>query len=111
MFKHSIHPNTRFTDQASADHYIEIDEGPFSGACFNISRVEFMGEDEEGNGRITFDYTLFYLPEQLLHEDIQMELESAVADILNDIIVNSLEKTTNQENNENRNTDIDEFDA
>ena len=108
MFKYSVHPNDRFTDAGEVDHYIQIDEGPFDGSCFNISRIEFMGEDGEGNGRITFDYALFHLTEGLILDEVKIDLEKAVGEILNDVIVNTLQNTPDDEN---RNLDIEQLTA
>lgn len=110
MFNYKVYPNDRFTDQ-EADHYIQIEEGKFNGTCFNIGKIEFMGEDEEGNGKIAYDYSLFSLTEGLILEEEKADLEQVVGEILHDVIVKSLEDNTseNKDDNESGNFDINEI--
>lgn len=100
--KNTTHPDLKET------HYIHIDDGELAGMCFLFGKIEFMGEDEDGNGRVMFDYDLISMPEHItLNEDTKKQVEAEVSVILNEIIINSLEQNAD----EIRNTDSDELTA
>jgi len=81
-----VKENTEYTEVNTATHYIEIDSGPLNGLCFIFGPVEFMGEDEEGNGKINFDYHLIHVPETITFQERRDEIEGNIGKILQIII-------------------------
>ena len=83
------------------ENVIELQTGDFAGTLFNFGKIQFMGEDEDGFGKLNFDYNLFFTPETItLNEDTRPLLEEVIADILREIMENTLE-----EMNETRTSD------
>lgn len=108
MPRYHLKENTTHPDYKQS-HYIHIDEGQFEGLCFNFGKLQFMGEDPDGNGRIQFEYDLISSPESLiLNDETTPQLEAVVSEILNEIIINTLE---DQELNETRDSDTDELNS
>jgi len=73
---------------ANADHFIELNEGEFTGVHFNFGKIEFMGEDEDGNGKINFDYNLLFLPEHIKLEESKNAIEEELGKVLQHILEN-----------------------
>jgi len=85
MPKYSPKINTLYDKKH--EHYLEIEEGPFKGVCFNFMKIEFLGEDTDGNGRLAFDFDLIFCPEDvILHDGNKKEFESALGDIMKDVL-------------------------
>jgi hypothetical protein len=104
MPKFEIRPGN-FDGENSGDHYLEIVEGKFKGVCFNFGMIQFVDEDKEGNGRVSFNYkVLQHTEETLLMEGGEnKELEEAVSDVLRVILENI--STKDIDSNEDGNTD------
>lgn len=81
------------------DHYIEIVEGRFTGVHFTFGQIEFLGEDEEGNGNISFDYDLLFVPEHVNLLEEKQSIEADVAIVLQDILENMLSEEANETGN------------
>lgn len=108
MSNFKIVPNERFPD-AGTDHYVELTEGPFSGLCFNINQLEFIGEDKEGNGQISFNYDLVFVPETItLNEEVLPSLEEVISSALHNILTEAITETHELLANETRNSDTNE---
>lgn len=93
MPKYKVHENIQYKDDIKSDHFIEIVEGPFTGICVNFGKIEFIGEDGEGNGKINFDYDLLHIPAHINFHASKEAIEKTVGDVLNAI----LEDITNNE--------------
>jgi hypothetical protein len=91
-------------ESTTADHYIEITEGPFIGTHFAFGKVEFLGEDEEGNGNITFDYDLLFIPEHVNLLEDKQRIEEEISSVLQTV----LETLVHGEDNETGNTDTEQ---
>lgn len=105
MPKFSPKLNTLY-DAKKHEHYIEIDDGPFKGICFNFEKIEFLGEDEEGNGRLAFEFDLIFVPEGvILNDGNQKEFETALGEIMKTILEDYvlehplLDETTDEDRN------------
>lgn len=95
MFK--ITRNEEFKDRTTSDHYLTITEGKFKDISFTFGKIEFLGEDTEGNGQVSFDYDLLQVPsDHTLSEDANLreELEGVLGGILHQILI---EATSNNE--------------
>lgn len=108
MSNFKIVPNERFPE-AGTDHYVELLEGSFSGLCFNINQLEFVGEDDEGNGKISFNYDLVFVPETItLNEEMLPSLEEVISSTLHSILTEALNETQELLANETRNSNTNE---
>lgn len=106
MYSYKVVPNNKF-ENAGSDFYVQFTEGAFIDVCFNVSELEFLGEDADGNGKLSFKYDVLELPEALqLTEESAVQLEEAIGEVLQDILI----KATQEElaKNENRNPDSNE---
>ena len=48
--------------------------------------VEFLGEDEDGSGRVSFDYDLLFTPETVNLDEQKQEIEQTIAAVLREIL-------------------------
>jgi len=88
------------------EFYLNLLEGPCQGMHFTLGKIEFLGEDEEGYGKITFDYDLLFLPEGITIEEHNELIEQNITDVL----VQILEDMTTKDKNETGNTDSKQSD-
>lgn len=99
MPKFSVHalPDDTKSVEMDVDHYIQIDEGDFEGVQFTFGKIQFLGQDDEGQGRIIFDYDLVSVPEHMKFsttadltedslEEIRVQLEALLGDIMQQIL-------------------------
>lgn len=96
MLKYEVKPNTFYKENNTADFYIEVMEGPLTGLCFVYGPIQFVGEDEDGNGKINFDYHALYIPHTIDFTAQKDDIESTVSLILQHI----LEKMAEDKDNE-----------
>jgi hypothetical protein len=107
MYKFEVKENVLFKEQNTADFYIEVTEGPYEGLCFVFGPITFNGEDENGNGLISFDYHLLHIPEDINFEKQNKEIEIFVGQMLQHILetqvqdVNDETGTSNTESTDN----------
>lgn len=93
----------------TADHFIELTEGEYEGLHFNFGPIEFAGEDEQGNGKINFDYNLLNLPEGISFEgEHKTEIENIISIVLKQIIEQMLENSNNEAADETGNTNTEQ---
>jgi len=85
MSNYKIHSNNKYSEIES-DHFIEITEGGFEGVHFNFGKIEFVGEDEQGNGKINYDYNLLYIPDTIILDMDRPLLERELGNILQTIL-------------------------
>jgi hypothetical protein len=79
--------------EANDDHWaIQLTEGKYAGVVYRYGTVKFMGEDEEGNGRVTFEYDILDPRDFQREALVGPEIDEIFGRILHDIIVESLEK-------------------
>ena len=97
MSSFKVVENELYKEVNTATHYIEFDSGPFDGLCFTFGKIEFMGEDEEGHGKINFDYHLISIPETIILEENRDEIERHIGAVLQRILE---EQVANEKNNE-----------
>lgn len=70
----------------TSDHFLEIMEGLFVGLHFSFGQIEFAGEDENGNGKINFDYNLLYIPEHINLDESKPDVEQMIGTILQHVL-------------------------
>jgi hypothetical protein len=92
-----VQQNEKFKEVNTAEFYIEIAEGDFTGLSFVFGPIEFLGEDEEGNGRVKFDYHLLETPEFVILEEHREQIEGVVGMVLHKIL-EDMSKTPAGEN-------------
>lgn len=110
MLNFGVKENTLYKDVNTAEFYIEIENGNFVGVCFTFGQIEFVGEDEEGNGKINFDYHLLYVPENINLEEQKKDLESDIGKILEIVLRQMVDNTQNDEEvNETGNSDSEQL--
>lgn len=101
MYKYEIRKNPSESPvypHTKIDHFIEIMEGPYEGVHFNFGPIQFMGEDEEGNGKINFDYNLLFLPENINLDEDRPGLEDMVGTTLQHVLETMVKNS--EDNNE-----------
>lgn len=90
MFKFSTHENNDFKEVSTSDHFLTIEEGEFKDVSFSFGKIEFVGEDDEGQGHVKFDYDLLQVPDSItLQENTETRerLENVIGEILHEILV------------------------
>ena len=97
--------NTEFPE-SSSEFLLRIKTGKFSGTLFSFGQIQFIGEDEEGNGKINFDYELLSLTEGVTLEDpeVRGEFEKDLSAILHTIIEASLQHENNRNSDSEQST-------
>ncbi len=88
-----------------SDHYLEVVEGDFIGMHFSLGRIEFIGEDEERNGKIEFDYDLLLVPAGVNVEEQKSEIEAVISAALQTILEKMVENSKNEGIDETGNDD------
>ena len=78
-----------------------LEDGPYEGVCINFGKIEFMGEDSDGFGKINFNYDLLYIPEDVNFEVVKEDLEKTIGELLNIILEDIMlrEAETNETGN------------
>lgn len=107
MFKVEVRENTQYQNEETS-HYLEIVEGNFTGMHFTFGKIEFLGEDDEGNGNIQFDYRLLFLPEEYDYEDPSQkeQIEKTISLALEHILMKAAEEKVSE--NETGNIDTEQ---
>lgn len=108
MPKFTVRQNERFKDTNTAEFYIEISEGDFSGLCFVFGPIEFLGEDEEGNGRVKFDYHLLDTPEFVILEEHREQIENIIGMVLHKILEDMTKNSEGEASDETGNADTEQ---
>lgn len=107
MRKFTVKPNPQeqpVYPHTKADHFIEVLEGPHAGLHFTFGQIEFLGEDADGNGNISYDYDLLFIPEHIDLLEQKDEVEETIGVVLQGILENLLD----EESNETGNTDTEQ---
>lgn len=94
-----VYPNIK------SDHYLEVTEGSLVGMHFSLGRIEFIGEDEEGNGKIEFDYDLLLVPADVNIVEQKSEIEATISAALQTILEQMVENSKTEGTNETGNDD------
>lgn len=85
----------------SHEHWgIRIEDGQFSGLVFNFGVVKFVGEDDDGNAIIRFDYDIIEHSYGFIETDTP-KLELAMSDILSTVLEDSLKEQLHGTNRDN----------
>lgn len=105
MPKFTVHKNNEVYPDSSVDHYLEVTDGEFSGLHFNMGRIEFLGEDEEGNGKIEFDYNLLLVPAGVNIEERKQDVEELISQVLHAILEQMVENSKKEVTDETGNVD------
>lgn len=108
MLKFNVKQNDRFNEVTPADFYIEIDEGEFQGMSFVFGAIEFIGEDEDGNGRVKFDYQLLETPEFVILEEHTEKIEDAIGMVLHKILEDMANTSEGENTDEAGNIDSEQ---
>lgn len=96
MLKYEVKPNHYYKENNASDFYIELMEGPLEGLCYVYGPINFVGEDEEGNGNIKFDYHVLYIPANINFEEQKFDIEQNVGQILQHILESIVEGEKNE---------------
>lgn len=101
MPKYTVHSNIAFKGATDSDHFVRIEDGPYEGVCINFGKIEFMGEDSDGFGKINFNYDLLYIPDDVNFEVVKEDLEKTIGELLNIILEDIMlrEAETNETGN------------
>lgn len=87
---------------------IQIEEGDFAGVIYRYGVVQFLGEDEEGNGIVNFEFNVLdpgpFEVEQIAGEAV----DKIFGEILQELIIESLKEK--QKNENDREGDSEESD-
>lgn len=67
-------------------HAIEVVQGEFEGMIFVYGKIEFLGEDSQGNGRFMFDHTIIKDPDNGRMPDFSPKSNKIAEQILQDIM-------------------------
>ena len=109
MSKFEIKRLNEIVEEETSEFFLEISEGKFQGIQFQFGAIEFAGEDENGNGKINFNYQLLNVPEEIkLSENTREDLHNTLGDILQEILEAQVLNST-EELHETGNLDSDEF--
>ena len=92
MHNYHVKLNDRFKDRTDAEFFIEVTDGEHAGVCFNLGKLEFLGEDEDGSGRISFDYDLLFVPETIKLDGQVQEIEQTIGKVLQEILEDTVRK-------------------
>ena len=92
MHNYLVKLNDRFKDRTDAEFFIEVTDGEHAGVCFNLGKLEFLGEDEDGSGRISFDYDLLFVPETIKLDGQVQEIEQTIGKVLQEILEDTVRK-------------------
>lgn len=107
-YKIEVRENTQYKENEST-HYLEVVEGKFEGMHFTFGKIEFVGEDDQGNGQIQFDYDLLNLPDPYKLEESRDEIEHIVGEVLRTILERNAEREEQEEAaDENGNSDTEQ---
>lgn len=106
MHNYIVKENVEYKDQNTASHYLTFEQGPLEGLAFTFGKIEFLGEDEDGNGKINFDYHLLSVPESVKLEESKEEIENEIGEVLRVLLEENL---TKENENETGNDDSVEF--
>ena len=110
MPKFSTHENHDFKEVSKSDHFLTFEEGEFKGVSFSFGKIEFLGEDDEGQGHVKFDYDLLLVPDSIiLQENAEMKdrLENEIGEVLHEILVDMTLNTS--EADETGDLDTEQF--
>lgn len=83
---YEVKSNQFYKENNTADFYIELTEGPFTGLCFVFGPIMFDGEDEQGNGKVKFDYHLLFIPAHVNFDEQKPDIEGVVGAILQHLL-------------------------
>ena len=83
---YEVKSNQLYKENNTADFYLELTEGPFTGLCFVFGPITFDGEDENGNGKINFDYHLLFIPAHVNFDEQKPDIEEVVGAILQHLL-------------------------
>ena len=95
MSKFTVHENVQFKEVSKSDHFLTIEEGEFKNVSFSFGKIEFLGEDDDGQGHVKFDYDLLEVPDTIIlqeNAETRERLEGVIGETLHQIL---LEMTTN----------------
>lgn len=96
MPKFEVKPNDNIYEIES-DHFIEITEGKFAGFHLLFGELRFQGQDEDGNGRVAFNYDLLSYPEDvILNDELKQELELEIGEVLHNIMTEIFAQEENE---------------
>lgn len=94
---------------------IELLESKFAGVLYSYGAIKFMGEDEEGNGIMHFEYDIIDPGPFISKEEISgKEADEIMGQVLQDLIYETLkarEEARKNGNVDNRENDSEEPDS
>ncbi len=85
---------------------ISITDGPFAGIVFNFGVVKYVGDDDDGNAIIQFDYDIIEDSYGFIEED-KANFELTLSNILSTIFEDSVKE---QPDGTNRDSSTEESD-
>lgn len=85
------------------DYIIEVIGGEYSGTHLHFGKIQMTGEDEEGNGELSFEYDIVTLPEGITLQENRDGLDVLAGDVLRQIIMDIYTRESNGEEDRNTN--------
>lgn len=76
---------------------VKLLEGTFENVIFKFYDIKFVGEDEEGNGILKFDYDILESAGLMKEELTSKDFETTIGDILLKLITDSIEYAANRD--------------
>lgn len=70
---------------------IKLLESKFAGVIYRYGTIKFMGEDDEGNGIMSFEYDIIDPAGNSIEDLVGPEIDQIMGDILTKTIIESLE--------------------
>lgn len=110
MPKFTTHENNEFKEISNSDHFLKIEEGEFKDISFSFGKIEFLGEDDQGQGHVKFDYDLIQVPDSIIlqeNTETRERLENVIGEILHEILVDMT--VNNGEADETGDIDTEQF--
>lgn len=89
---------------------IQLEEGTFAGVTYRYGKVQFLGEDEEGNGLINFEYDVLDPGPFTVEQIVGDEVDKIFGEILQELIIESLKEKEKQNNENDRESNPEESD-
>lgn len=89
---------------------IKLIDSDLAGITFRYGEVKFLGEDEDGNGKMSFDYHVLDAGPFEKEELVGDKINKILGDILTELIIESLKEREAAERGDNRENNSKESD-
>jgi hypothetical protein len=89
--------------ESQHDYIIEVTDGQYAGTQLHFGKIQMTGEDEEGNGQLSFEYDIVTFPEGITLQENRDELDVLAGDVLRQIIMDIYTREPNGKEDRNTN--------